>query len=141
VTLSLWSLLGFAVWTLLVVLLGIGPPRFRAIIVDKARPNSFTPGVPHGSDRYQRTMRAHVNCVENLPVFAALVLIGAVLEIESTLFQTVALIVLPARVLQSAAHIASARNRAVLVRFAFFSLQFGCFFLLALLLALHGLER
>ena len=25
--------------------------------------------VPHGSDRYRRTMRAHLNCVENLPLF------------------------------------------------------------------------
>jgi len=136
---SLWSLLGFTVWTLLVVLLGIGLPRIRAVVVDKARPNSFQPAVPHGSERYQRTMRAHMNCVENLPVFAALVLLGAVVELESALFQAAALTVLPARVLQSVTHIASGRNRAVLLRFAFFSVQFACFLTMAALLALHGL--
>lgn len=134
----LWSLLGFSVWTLLLVLVGIGLPRFRAIVVDKARPNSFQPGVPHGSDRYQRTMRAHMNCVENLPVFAALVLTGVVAGVDSALFEGAAVTVLPARVLQSVTHVASGRNRAVLVRFAFFSVQLACFLAMAAAIALHA---
>jgi uncharacterized MAPEG superfamily protein len=138
VTYSLWSLLGFAVWTLLLVVLGIGLPRVRAVLLGEARPNSFQPAVPHGSDRYQRTMRAHMNCVENLPVFAALVLIGAVIRIESTPFELAALAVLPARVLQSITHVASGRNRAVLVRFTFFCVQLACFATMAALLALSG---
>ena len=134
--LSLWSLLGFAVWTLLLVLLGIGLPRFRAVLIDKARPNSFNPATPHGSERYQRTMRAHMNCVENLPVFAALVLLAAVLELNHGLFEAAAALVLPARVLQSVVHVASGRNRAVLVRFVFFTIQLGCFLTMAAVIAL-----
>jgi hypothetical protein len=43
--------------------------------------------------------------------------------------------------LQSAVHIASGRNRAVLVRFTAFSLQWLCFMLMAYLLAARGLEQ
>jgi uncharacterized MAPEG superfamily protein len=138
VALSLWSLLGFTVWTLLLVMAGIGLPRIRAVLVDKVRANSFVAGTPHGSDRYQRTMRAHMNCIENLPVFATLVLLGAALGLQSPLFEHAALIVLPARVLQSVTHVISGRSRAVVVRFGFFSLQFVCFLTMAALIAAHA---
>src|SRR5688572_1412433 len=128
--LSHWALLGFVAWTLLVVQLGIGLPRVSAIMAKRARPNSFRPEVPHGTDRYQRTMRAHMNCVENLPLFAALVLLGTVTRLDHGLFQTVAFVVLPARVLQTTCHIASGRNRVVLLRFTFFSVQVVCFAIL-----------
>ena len=139
-SLSHWALLGFVAWTLLLVLVGIGAPRFSAVLRKQARANSFNPAVPHGSERYQRTMRAHLNCIENLPIFAALVLLGTVLAVPGELFQLVAFAVLPARVLQSTVHIASGRNRAVLARFAFFSIQLCCFALLIVLLAAHGLR-
>jgi uncharacterized MAPEG superfamily protein len=125
---SHWALLGFATWTLLLVLIGIGLPRVSAVLFERARPNSFRPDVPHGTDRYQRTMRAHLNCVENLPVFAALVLLGSLNELDlDPVFQNAAFTVLPARVLQSVSHIASGRNRAVLARFAFFLIQLVCY--------------
>jgi uncharacterized MAPEG superfamily protein len=124
---SHWALLGFAVWTLLLVLLGIGLPRVTAVLKG-ARPNSFRPDIPHGTDRYQRTMRAHLNSVENLPVFAALVLLGSLNDLDfDPVFQNAAFAVLPARVLQSTCHIASGRNRAVLARFGFFTIQLLCF--------------
>jgi uncharacterized MAPEG superfamily protein len=106
----------------------------------QARPNSFDPSVPHGSERYQRSMRAHANCVENLPVFAALVLLGSTLGGTESSFQAAAVIVLPARVLQSSVHIASGRNRAVLARFAFFSVQLFCFGAMIALLIAHGID-
>lgn len=137
--LSHWALLGFATWTLLLVLLGIGLPRVSAVLFEKARANSFRADVPHGTDRYQRTMRAHLNSVENLPVFAALVLLGSLNGLDhDSLFQTTALVVLPARILQSVSHISSGRNRAVLVRFTFFSIQLVCFAILIGRLAMRG---
>ncbi|HYP87605.1 MAG TPA: MAPEG family protein, partial [Polyangiaceae bacterium] len=131
-------LLGFAAWTLSLVLFTIGVPRISAVMSKRAKPSSFDPSVPHGSERYRRCMRAHANCVENLPVFATLVLLGSVLHVEGSPFQIVAALVLPARVLQSVSHIVSGRNRAILARFAFFSVQLTCFFVLIGLLALHG---
>jgi uncharacterized MAPEG superfamily protein len=137
-TLSEWALLGFAVWTMTLLVTCVGVTRVTAVVRKQARANSFNPNVPHGSERYQRGMRAHLNCVENLPVFASLVLLGTLLSIPSPLFQLAAFTVLPARLLQSAAHIASGRNRAVLVRFVFFCVQLLCFALMAGLLTLHG---
>jgi uncharacterized MAPEG superfamily protein len=136
VTPSLYSLLGFVVWTLLVVMAGIGPPRISAVLARRAPPKSFVADVPHGSERYRRTMRAHANCIENLPIFASLVLIAHTIALESALFTALAVAVLPARVAQSAVHVASGSNRAVMVRFSFFSIQFGCFIVMAAILAL-----
>ena len=138
--LSYWALLGFVAWTLLLLVFGIGVTRVGQVMRKEARANSFNPQVPHGTDGYQRRMRAHLNCVENLPIFAALVLLGAALGASGSSFQAAAIAVLPLRVGQSVAHIASGRNRAVLVRFAFFSAQLVCFAIMLLLLALRGME-
>ncbi len=138
--LSYWALLGFVVWTLLLLVGGIGVTRVSAVLSGRARPNSFTPSVPHGSEAYQRRMRAHVNCVENLPIFAALVLLGGLMDVTGSLFQLAAFTVLPARVGQSLAHIASGTSRAVLVRFTFFTVQLLCFALMAVALLLRGWE-
>jgi uncharacterized MAPEG superfamily protein len=138
--LSQWALLGFVVWTLSVVLFAVGLPRIVAIVRGQAKANSFDASVPHGSERYRRSMRAHANCVENLPIFAALVLLGSLLDMSGDLFQLTAFAVLPARVLQSVAHIASGRSRAVSVRFVFFSVQLVAFGLLSGLLVARGLR-
>jgi uncharacterized MAPEG superfamily protein len=137
--LSQWSLLGFAAWTLALVFFTIGIPRISAVVTKREKPTAFDPSVPHGSERYRRCMRAHANCVENLPVFAALVLLGSALRVPGSLFQIVAFVVLPARVLQSVAHIASGRSRAVLLRFLFFSVQLVCFVILIAQLVALGL--
>ena len=116
--------------------LGIGIPRVSAVLMRRAAPKSFTADVPHGGERYRRTMRAHANCVENLPIFAALVLIARTISLENSLFETLAVIVLPARIAQTITHVASGSNRAVLARFWFFSIQLVCFAAMALVLAL-----
>jgi uncharacterized MAPEG superfamily protein len=131
----LYSLLGFIVWTMLVVLFGIGTPRVSAVLARRAAPKSFTADVPHGSERYRRTMRAHANCLENLPLFAALVLIARAISLENAVFEALAVAVLPARIAQTLVHVASGSNRAVIVRFVFFSLQFLCFLGMAAILA------
>jgi uncharacterized MAPEG superfamily protein len=138
--LSYWSLLGFTFWTLLLLVFGIGVTRVSQVMRKEARANSFNPSVPHGSDAYQRRMRAHLNCVENLPVFASLVLLGAVLGMTGPWFQITALTVLPARVGQSVVHISSGRNRATLARFAFFTVQLLCFTIMGVLLIARGLQ-
>jgi uncharacterized MAPEG superfamily protein len=131
---SLYSLLGFAVWTMLVVVVGIGLPRVSAVLARRAAPKSFVADVPHGSERYRRTMRAHANCVENLPIFAVLVLIARSISLESTPFELLAMAVLPARIAQTLVHVASGSNQAVLVRFWFFSTQVVCFAVMAIIL-------
>ena len=138
--LSYWALLGFVGWTLLLLVLGIGVTRIGQVMRREASANSFNPQVPHGTESYQRRMRAHLNCIENLPIFATLVLLGATLGVVGSTFQAAAFAVLPMRIGQSVAHIASGRNRAVLGRFGFFSAQLICFAIMLVLLVLRGME-
>lgn len=123
---SLLALLGFALWTIGIVAVGVGPTRVLQVLAGKARPNDFKADVPHGTDTYRRVMRAHANCVENLPVFATLVLIAAVAGVRSPVLDTLSVVVLAARVGQTTAHISSGRNVAVNIRFGFFLVQLGC---------------
>jgi len=139
--LSQWALLGFVAWTILLLVSTIGYTRVSAVLRRQARPNSFNAAVPHGSERYQRCMRAHLNCIENLPIFAALVLLASAVGLSSQLFELAALAVLPARVRQSIAHVSSGSNRAVLIRFYFYSVQQIGFLLMVALLALHALSQ
>jgi uncharacterized MAPEG superfamily protein len=138
---SHWALLGFVAWTLLLLVSTVGVPRISAILKKQAKPNSFNAAVPHGSERYQRSMRAHLNCVENLPIFASLVLLGAVLQMSGALFQAAAAVVLPARVVQSVVHIASGRNRAITLRFSAYCVQLACFLMMLVLLVAEGASR
>lgn len=86
------------------------------------RPNGFPSGEKHGPDWYWRINRAHMNTVENLPIYAALVLAGVFLGLEDG-FVVVAWVGFGARVLQSIFHIASGRSLAVNFRFAAFCVQ------------------
>ena len=121
-TTPLWCLFGFILWTVL-LLLSIGGVRVGQTLAGKARPSDFTPGVPHGGDRYWRLNRAHLNCLENLPLFAAVVLTGAVIGADAPALDRLAQVYLLARIGQSTTHIASGSDRAVTVRFTFFAIQ------------------
>ena len=137
-TTPLWCLLGFVLWTL-VLLLALGAVRVGKVMTGKAKANDFPSGVPHGSDAYWRLNRAHSNCVENLPIFASVVL-AAVAGVHVPALDTAARVFLGARVGQSLAHVSSGSALAVNVRFAFFVVQVCCVirFLLAIARVTHG---
>jgi uncharacterized MAPEG superfamily protein len=124
-TTPLWCLVGFVAWTLgLLSLIGIA--RISKVVAGKAQPTDFPAGVPHGSDAYWRLNRAHLNCLENLPLFASVVLVATVVGLRSPTLDTLARVYLGARVGQSLAHLSSGGNLAVNVRFTFFLTQVGC---------------
>ncbi len=131
-TTPLYSLMGFVFWTALLVLL-IGVIRVGQVVTGKAAVNSFPSGQPHGSDFYWRLSRAHMNCLENLPLFAAVVLTGHVSGLTAPLFGTLAATYAFARVGQTLAHVSSAGVAAVNVRFTFFSVQMVCLVWMALM--------
>ena len=124
-TTPLWCLFGFILWTV-VLLLAIGAVRVREILAGKARASDFTAGIPHGGDRYWRLNRAHLNCLENLPLFSAVVLTGAVIGADAPWLDRLAEFYLLARIGQSVTHISSGSDRAIQVRFAFFGVQLVC---------------
>jgi uncharacterized MAPEG superfamily protein len=122
-----WALLGFTAWTLVVLVVGVGGHRWSRILTGRARIASFPADEPHGPPFYRRAVRAHANCVENLPVFGAIVLAGEVSGLRATSFDALAVVVVVARVLQTSAHLTSGSDRAVSVRFSFFSVQLAAF--------------
>lgn len=126
-TIPLWVLLGFAGWTLLVLLGSVGIYRWSLILTGRAPISSFRADRVEGSDLYQRAMRAHVNCVENLPVYAAVVIFITAAGLDAPLLDRLAILLLAARVAQSLVHIGLRQTNAVVgIRFALFFVQLVC---------------
>ncbi len=131
-TVPQWALLGFAVWTLLVLFGTVGVYRWSRILTGRVRISEWQADLPQGSEWYQRAMRAHMNCVENLPVFAAIVLSATGAGADSRLLDWLAGTVLVARICQTTVHVAFAPSDvAASVRFAFFLMQAICMLAMA----------
>jgi len=72
-------------------------------------------------------MRAHMNCVESLPVYGAVVLTGAVSGVASAAYDALALTFIGARVGQTLVHVGTPQTeRVALVRFSLFAVQLAC---------------
>lgn len=125
----IWMLFGFAMWTLTVLLGSVGVYRWSRILTGKVAIKEFRADKVEGDDWYLRAMRAHANCIENLPVFAVIVFVSFVSGASSANLDIMAVGVLVARILQSTIHIAvTPTNTVVLVRFIFYFIQVICFF-------------
>ncbi len=120
---TLFALLGFLGWTLLLLVL-MEAMRARLVISGEVRANGFNPGNSNLSAFMQRLARAHANCLEGLPVFGGLMLL-AVVAGRSSLTDPLAYVMLGARLVQSTIHLTSTSAPAVNARFASFALQMG----------------
>jgi len=128
-SIPLWVLLGFAFWTLTVLFGTVGVYRWSRILTGRQTISAFPPDQPHGSDWYRRAMRAHANCIENLPVYGAIVLVLAATGQEGAAFDAPAVILLTARVAQTVSHIAFEQtDRAAACVFGFYFIQALCMF-------------
>ena len=135
--LSLWMLLGFAGWTVFVLLVGVGVYRWSLIFTGRAAIADFPGDTPHGSTAYRRAVRAHANCIENLPVFAAIVLVAACAHVAPAPMGALAVAVLAARIVQSSIHMLFPEtNTTVALRFSFFFIQIAAMIAMAILLAM-----
>jgi uncharacterized MAPEG superfamily protein len=128
-TTPLACLLGFVGWTVLLVL-ALASWRGVMVLRRERAINAFPSGLQHGSDPYWRLNRAHLNCLENVPLFASVVLVGHVAGVQTPLFATLATVYLVARIVQSLVHISSGSAPAVWVRFSAFSTQIACLVLM-----------
>jgi uncharacterized MAPEG superfamily protein len=127
-TIPIWMLLGFAAWTMLLLASTIGIYRWTLIFAGRAPINGFSADQPEGADWYKRSMRAHANCIENLPVFAAIVLGLHVGGASGPVVDFASIGVLVARVMQSLVHVCLPQtHRVVAVRFSFLLVQLACF--------------
>jgi len=127
-TTPIWSLLGFAAWTVLLLLFTVGVYRWSRILSGRVPIREFRADRVEGDDFYKRAMRAHANCVENLPVFGAIVLALYASGIHSVVADRVSIAILAARVVQSLIHVSFVQsNTAVSLRFTFFLVQIAGF--------------
>lgn len=127
-TVPVWMLLGFAAWTALLLIATVGIYRWSRILTGTARVASFRADQVEGAGWYQRGTRAHANCIENLPVFAAIVLALQAGSVTGSLVDRLSIAVLAARIVQSLVHVCFVQTDAVVsVRFTFFSVQLVSF--------------
>lgn len=133
------SLVLFAVWGLLLVI-SIGTWRLAMAVTGNVPQGGFNPGTPHGGAAYWRLNRAHMNVVENLPFFGAIVLGGMIANVQDPNFQMLASIVLLARVAQTIIHVTSGSQVAILMRFSAYLVQvFSMLGMAAMVLQATGL--
>ena len=121
---SLTSVLAFSGWTLFHTVMMLGHRSFL-INTGKAKPNAFRPSRDEAQTSfYGRVCASHANCVENLVVFAAVVLtlhLAGGPDVATLAWRTVYL-----RMGQSLMHWYDTSEMAVTVRFLFFVGQLYC---------------
>ena len=123
---SLQALIGFTAWTLLLVLI-IFSWRGIAIVIQGRKADSWTRGKDvQEAGLIRRIEHAHANCLENLPIFAVIVLAAAAMG-KSAVADHWAMYVLYARVAQSVVHMIGVNHSLVLLRATFWSIQLALF--------------
>ncbi|CAI8986570.1 MAPEG family protein [Pseudomonas sp. IT-P258] len=139
-TIPMWMLLGFATWTLLLLMATVGVYRWVGILFSSVPIASFRSDRLEGEDWYRRGTRAHANCVENLPVFGVIVFVITALDVNGSAVNYLSTLVLIARVCQSLVHVSHEQTNAfVAIRFTFFSVQLVCFLALVVIAACYGI--
>ena len=127
-TMPMWMLLGFAAWTFLLMSATVGVYRWTRILSGRATVSGFPGDKVEGEDWYRRSMRAHANCVENLPVFGAIVLALYVAGVRGHIVDVLSVLVLASRVLQSLVHVSHVQTDGyVAVRFSLLCVQLASF--------------
>ena len=135
----IWMLLGFATWTVLLLLSTIGVYRWSRILTGQTPIKEFRADQVEGADWYRRSVRAHANCIENLPVFGAIVFALYVSQLSGATISYLCIAVLVARVMQSMVHVCLPQTNAVsAVRFTFFFVQIVCFVTLIVMIVRHA---
>jgi len=115
------ALLGFALWTILLVVM-LAAFRVSMVSAGKKSAASFSPLGDDVEGFGRRLTRAHANCYENLPLAGA-VLLYAIATDQTAITDGLAMVFLGARLLQSVTHLASTSRPAVTIRFAFYVVQ------------------
>src|SRR5262245_33518540 len=120
------ALLLFTAWTLVLMLIYVGY-RVALVLSMKKPANSWGRDDQNIDPAFLvRAKHAHLNCLENLPVFAAIVLAAVALG-KSPVVDQVAAFVLYARLAQSAVHLIGVNHWLVFIRANFLLIQAALF--------------
>lgn len=120
------AVLGFALWTLVLVFVAV---NWRVLEVLRGKSiNSWgrNDGISVPAI-VLRMQHAHLNCLENLPIFAVLVFAAAFMG-KSAVVDSLACYVLGARLAQSIVHLIGTSPGLVFVRATFYVVQVLIFF-------------
>jgi uncharacterized MAPEG superfamily protein len=132
-----WILLGFAAWTLFVLFTTVGVYRWSRILTGRTPIAAWRADEHQGDEWYRRAIRAHLNCVENLPVYTAIVVALVAARITSPVLDRLAITILVARICQSSIHLLVEQTNVVAgIRFAFFFVQAICMITMGILVAI-----
>ena len=133
-TMPIWMLLGFAAWTVLLLLFTVGIYRWSRILTGRVPIRDFRADNVEGEEWYRRAMRAHANCIENLPVFGAIVFALYVSGVAGPVVNYLSVAILVARIAQSLVHVCFEQtNTVAALRFSFFFLQIISFLVLIIM--------
>ena len=120
------ALLLFAAWTLVLMFLYVGY-RVALVLAMKKPANSWGRDDKTDDPAFVvRAKHAHLNALENLPVFAAIVLAAVALG-KTPVVDQVAAFVLYARLAQSAVHLIGVNHWLVFIRANLLIVQAGLF--------------
>ena len=120
---TILALTAFISWALaLLILMEI--LRTKLVIAKKTVVTSFVPDNSNLSPFMQRLARAHANCIEGIPIFGGLMLIAIATD-RTSVTNSLALVLLAARITQSLIHLSSSSSTAINLRFLAFAVQVG----------------
>jgi uncharacterized membrane protein YecN with MAPEG domain len=138
-TIPVWVLIGFALWTVATLMGSVGVYRWSRILTGRSQIREFRGDQVEGPDFYRRAMRAHANCLESLPIYTALVVAIVARHASSPLLDVLALVLLGARIVHTVVHIGFEQtNRVAAFRFTFFFVQIICLIWMGLWLLFTG---
>lgn len=116
----------------------VGFYRWNHILHGSIRIERFRAGEDMGNEFYRRAMRAHANCVENPPVYGAIVLTAVFFGISGPLISCLAVILLITRICQTLVNVSFVETSlTVSVRFSFFFIQIICMLAMAAYVLMH----
>ena len=118
---TLVALVAFATWTGFLVF-ALANLRLVHTLRTKKAMNSYSPQGDDLEGLIPRWTRAHLNCLEFLPILGAVTL-SAVATGNTAITDPLAMVVFYCRVAQSVTHIVSTAQPMILVRGAFFVAQ------------------
>lgn len=138
-SIPVWMLLGFGAWTVILLATTVGTYRWSRILSGRDPIRVFDGDHREGAAWYRRAMRAHANCIENLPVFGAIVLVLYAGGIHGAVVDSLCIIVLAARIPHTLVHVCLVQTSGVAaVRFGLFFIQLLCFLALVALIVHHA---
>ena len=137
-SIPVWVLLLFALWTLLLLIVSVGVYRLGRIYTGKTTAREYAFPDLDQSDWHRRATRAHLNCVENLPIYGAIVLAIVVSGSRSPMLDLLAEIFLASRVIQSLIQLSFTQTgRVTMYRFMFYVVQLICMIWMGVLVIQH----